>query len=214
MFKDRAGLRRRVSRRAGSGWAGSLIFLLGSGRAWLGVDGFPLLLGKPGGLIDLRGNGRRGGFVLRGNSAAIRDQAFDGHDHCEGLDLAGNAAAGHFGAQVCDFPESGQDLLAAQTLPALFLHGTLRGKPGLAGQVGILLNELLLDGGPMLEHVGADTGLGLGVGGGVGGEADGFGGTTVGHGSREDQAGKSYFLIGDEVSDFIFGHSGSVELRE
>ena len=79
---------------------------------------------------------------------------------------------------------------------------------------GILLNELLLDGGPMLEHVGADTRLGFGVGGGVGGEADGFGGTTVGHGSREDQAGKSYFLIGDEVSDFIFGHSGSVELRE
>jgi hypothetical protein len=32
------------------------------------------------------------------------------------------------------------------------------------------------------------------------------GGTTVGHGSREDQAGKSYFLIGDEVADLIFGH--------
>ena len=76
---------------------------------------------------------------------------------------------------------------------ALFLHGT-------PGQVGILLNELLLNGGPMLEQVGADTRLGFGVGGGVGGEADGFGGTTVGHGSREDQAGKGYFLIGDEVA--------------
>jgi hypothetical protein len=29
---------------------------------------------------------------------------------------------------------------------------------------------------------------------------------TVGHGAREDQAGKGYFLIGDGVADFIFGH--------
>jgi hypothetical protein len=28
----------------------------------------------------------------------------------------------------------------------------------------------------------------------------------VGHGAREDQAGKGYFLIGDGVADFIFGH--------
>ena len=27
-----------------------------------------------------------------------------------------------------------------------------------------------------------------------------------GHGAREDQAGKGYFLIGDGVADFIFGH--------
>ena len=64
-----------------------------------------------------------------------------------------------------------------------------------------------LHGGAVLEHVGADPGLGFGVGGGVGVEADGFGGTTVGHGSREDQTGKGYFLIGDGVDDFIFGHS-------
>jgi hypothetical protein len=59
----------------------------------------------------------------------------------------------------------------------------------------------------MLERVVADTGFGFGVGGGVGVEADGFGGTTVGHGSREDQVGKGYFLIGDGVADLIFGHS-------
>jgi hypothetical protein len=39
--------------------------------------------------------------------------------------------------------------------------------------VGLLLDELLLHGGSVLEHVGADTGLGFGVGGGVGVEADG-----------------------------------------
>ena len=194
-----AGGRRRVSGRAGSGFglprhagAGRLTFFLGNCGTGLGVDGFSRLLAKPGGAIDLRVNGQRGGLVRRRNSAAIRDQAFDGHDHCEGLDLAGNAAAGHFGAQVGDFPESGQNLLAAQILPAQFL--------------GILLDELLLNGGPMLKHIGTDTRLGFGVGSGIGVKTDGFGGTTVGHGSREDQAGKGYFLIGDEVGDFIFGH--------
>src|ERR1700689_747843 len=88
----------------------------------------------------------------------------------------------------------------------LSLHGTLRGTPGLAGQVGLLVDELLLHGGAVLEHVVADTGLGFGVGGGVGVEADSFGGMTVGHGAREDQAGKGYLLIGDGVADFIFGH--------
>ena len=42
------------------------------------------------------------------------------------------------------------------------------------------------------EHVGADTGFGFGVGGGVGVEADRFGGMAVGHGGREDQAGKLF----------------------
>jgi hypothetical protein len=69
-----------------------------------------------------------------------------------------------------------------------------------------LLDELLLHGGTVLDHVGADTGLGFSVGGGVGVEAHGLGGTTIGHGSKEDQAGKGYFLIGDEVADLFFGH--------
>jgi hypothetical protein len=58
----------------------------------------------------------------------------------------------------------------------------------------------------VLEHVGADPGFGFGVGGGVGVETGGFGGTAVGHGSRENHVGKGYFLIGDEVAHWIFGH--------
>jgi hypothetical protein len=64
----------------------------------------------------------------------------------------------------------------------------------------------LLYSGAVFEHVSADSRLGFGVGGGVGVEADSFGGTTVRHGARKDQAGKGYFLIGDGVADFIFGH--------
>jgi hypothetical protein len=93
----------------------------------------------------------RGGVVLGGDSAAgreaVRDQAFDGDDHGEGLDLGGSAAAGPFGVQVGDFPEAGQDLVTAEVEPAQ--------------SFGILLDELLLDGGPMLERGGADTGLDL-----------------------------------------------------
>jgi hypothetical protein len=66
--------------------------------------------------------------------------------------LAGNAAAGHFGGQVGDFPEAVQDLLAPLVLPTQLLHGT-------PGQVGFLLDELLLHGGTVLDHVGADTGF-------------------------------------------------------
>jgi hypothetical protein len=106
--------------------------------------------------------------------------------------LASNAAAGHFGGQVGDFPEAVQDLFAAQFPPALALN--------------FLIEELFMRGGTVLEHVGTNTGLGFGVGGSVGVEARGLGRIAVGHGSREDQAGKGYFLIGDEVADFIFGH--------
>jgi hypothetical protein len=70
----------------------------------------------------------------------------------------------------------------------------------------LLLDEPFLQDGPVLEHVGADTGFGFGVGGGVRVETDGFGGTAVGHGSREDQMGKGYFLVGDGIADLIFGH--------
>jgi hypothetical protein len=87
--------------------------------------------------------------------------------------------------------------------PVLFVHGTAHGK---AGQVGSLLDELLLDGVPMLMHVSADTRLGFGVGGGIGVETDGFRGTTVGHGSTEDQAGKRYFLVSDGVAGVVLRH--------
>jgi hypothetical protein len=36
---------------------------------------------------------------------------------------------------------------------------------------------------------------------------------TVGHGAREDQAGKGYFLIGDGVADFIFRHRWLLEFE-
>jgi hypothetical protein len=57
-------------------------------------------------------------------------------------------------------PEAGQYLFAAQFQPAQSLHGTPHGKPGQAGQVGFLLEELLLHGGTVLDHVGADKQMG------------------------------------------------------
>jgi hypothetical protein len=196
------GWRRSVCLCGGSGFGlggTKLVFFLRRCGVWLGVDGFLLLLAKPSGFIDIGFGERRGGFVLGGGGATVRDQAFDGHDHGEGFDLAGNAVACHFGAQFGDFPEAVQDLFAALFVLAQSLRGT-------AGEVGVLFEELLLHGGTVLEHVGADTRFGLGVGGGVGVEADGLGGGMVGHGSREDEASKGHFLIGDEVTGFIFGH--------
>ena len=80
----------------------------------------------------------------------------------------------------------------AQVQPALLLR--------------LLLQEAIVHGGPVLEHVGADPGFGFGVGGGVGVETGSFGGLTVGHSSRENQVGKGYFLVSDEVADLTFGH--------
>jgi hypothetical protein len=194
----RAGVRARVRRRVCRlvGRNAKPIVVSDRVRAGVGAGGFPLLLAKPGGGIDLRVNGRRGGFVLGGAGATVRipiwDQAFDGDDHGEGLDLGGHAVSSHVGVQVGDFPEAGQDSLAAQVQPALLLR--------------FLLHALFMHGGPVLEHVGADPGFGFGVRGGVGVETDGFGGTAVGHGSRENHVGKGYFLIGDEVAHWIFGH--------
>jgi hypothetical protein len=172
------------------------IFVSGRVGARLRAGGFPLLLAKPSGGIDWRVSGRRGGFVLGGAGAtvvvAIRDQAFDGDDHGEGFHLGGHAVSSHVGVQIGDFPEAGQDSLAAQLQPALLLR--------------FLLHEAIVHGGPVLEHVGAHAGFGFGVGGGVGVETGGFGGLTVGHGSRENQVGKGYFLISNEVADLIFGH--------
>jgi hypothetical protein len=192
--RAKARVRRRLSRRAGS----VLGFFLGRNRALLRVDGSGLLPGTPRGGMDLRLGGRRGGFLLRGDGETVGDEVFHSHDHRDGLDLAGNAASCHFGAEISDFPEACQYLLAVQAQPAQSLYGT-------PGQVDLLLDELLLHCGAVLKHVGADAGFGFGVGGGVGVEADGFGGMTVGHGAREDQAGKGYFLIGDGVAHFIFG---------
>ncbi|MGB8537080.1 MAG: hypothetical protein WCD57_11740, partial [Acidobacteriaceae bacterium] len=86
----------------------------------------------------------------------------------------------------------------------VFFRASSRFQP--AQFFGFLIEEFLLHGGTVLEHAGADTRLGFGVGGGVGVEAHGLGSIPIGHGSREDQAGKGHFLIGDEVAYFVFGH--------
>jgi hypothetical protein len=177
-------------------WAGrglEFSVFLGRGRGWLGVDGCGLLLAKPFGFIDFRGDRGRSGFVLLRDGATVGDEVLHGNDHGEGLDLAGNAVSGHFGAKVGEFPEAVEYFFTVEVQPVLF--------------PGLLVDKLLMDGGAVLEHVVADAGFGFDVGCGVGVEADGFGGLTVGHGAREDQEGKGHFLIGDGIADFIFRHS-------
>ena len=42
------------------------------------------------------------------------NQSFDGYDHRESLDLAGDGASGGFVAKIGQFPEPGQDLVATR----------------------------------------------------------------------------------------------------
>jgi hypothetical protein len=76
-----------------------------------------------------------------------------------------------------------QNLVATEVQVAQSFHGTPHGKPGQAGQVGFLVNQLFPDGGTVLKHVGADAMLGFGVGGRLGIETDSFCGAAVIHGS-------------------------------
>jgi hypothetical protein len=92
-----------------------------------------LLFAEPLSGVDIcfhgRGRGLRGG---RGKTA-VGDQPFDGYDHGERLDLAGNAASGHFRAQGGEFPETVQDLLAGGRQPGRllgFLLGFARNDKG------------------------------------------------------------------------------------
>ena len=103
---------------------------------------------------DLRVDGWRGGFVLRGDSAAIRDQAFDGQDYPAWCPWPVMLPRVSSGAQVGDFPRVLVMFAPGLNQPALFLHGTLLAANRTVEQVGILLDELLLHGGPMLEDVG------------------------------------------------------------
>jgi hypothetical protein len=79
-----------------------------------------------------------------------------------------------------------------------------------------LLDELLLHGVAVLEHVVADTGLGFGVGGGVGVEADGFGGMTVVMAPERTRRAKaiSWSVMGSLTIFLGIGGSGSEDLRE
>jgi hypothetical protein len=89
----------------------------------------------------------------------------------------------------------GQDLVATQVQPAQ--------------SVGFLIHQPFLNGGTVLDHVGADAGLGFGIGGGFGVKTDGFCGATVIHGSGQDQASKGDFLVGYGIGDCVFGHRSS-----
>ncbi len=51
-------------------------------------------------------------------------EAFDRYDHGKSLDLAGDAASGHFVAKIGQFPEPGQDLVATKVQLAQPVHGT------------------------------------------------------------------------------------------
>jgi hypothetical protein len=174
---------------AGLGFDGGNVF------GWLGAFGL-LLRAAPLRDVDLRRDWRGGGLGPGWGEAAVGDQAFYGYDHGKGFDLAGHAASGRFRAEIGQFPETGQDLVAT--------------KVQIAQAFGFLVHEFFPDGGAVLVHEVADAGLGFGVGGGVGIETDGFCGAAVIHGSGEDQESKGHFLIGDEIGDGFFGHSESL----
>jgi hypothetical protein len=203
---ERAGLvpvevreRRVVSRFRG--WligdlrCGGLGFLGGNGIAWVFNSGLVLLFAEPLSGVDICFDGRGRGWRRGWGKAAVWNQSFDGHDHRESLDLAGDDAPGRFVAESGQFPEAGQDLVAT--------------KVQLTQPVGFLVHELFPDGGAVLHHVGLDAGLGFGVGGGFGIETNRFCGATVIHGSGHDQESKGHFLIGDGIGDFVFGHRSS-----
>jgi hypothetical protein len=116
---------RRCSRRAGSGLgdapgpprpaetggAGRRIFLLGRGRGWL--------RGRWLWTYACEAKRRYGfarwqalGWISSpkrwrdGRRCDGRDEVFHRHHHRDDRDLSGNAASGHFGAEVGDFPEA------------------------------------------------------------------------------------------------------------
>ena len=95
----------------GPGFGGASSVELGAGTGTAGESSSSV---KPSSLIDLRVDGRRGGFLLRRPGGAVRDEVLHGYDHGEGLDLAGDAASGHLGAEVGDFPKTGQYLFAVE----------------------------------------------------------------------------------------------------
>jgi hypothetical protein len=100
--------------RVGDLGRGGLGFRGGNGIAWLFTCGLMLLLAAPLRAVDLCVDGRGRGLRLGWGEAAVWNQAFDRYDHRKGLDLAGDDASGHFVAEIGQFPEPGQDLVATK----------------------------------------------------------------------------------------------------
>jgi hypothetical protein len=190
----RARVRRRICRLGGRN--ARPIVVSDRVRAGLGAGGFPLLLAKPGGGIDLRVNGRRGGFVLGGAGATVR------------IPIGIRPSMATIMERALIWADMLFRVMSGSRSAISQRRARTRSRPRFSRRCSsvCLLHEVFVHGGPVLEHVGADPGFGFGVGGGVGVETDGFGGTAVGHGSRENHVGKGYFLIGDEVAHWIFGH--------
>jgi hypothetical protein len=117
------------------------------GTGWVEIENLVVL----GGLLPARLRDMH--LRLGRGEATVGDEAFEGQDHGHGLDLAGNVASGRFRVEIGQFPEAGQDLVAI--------------KVQLAQPFDFLVDQLFLDGGAVLDHVGVDAGLDLGVSGGL-----------------------------------------------
>jgi hypothetical protein len=154
--------KRRVVRAFG-GWPGSRpplgsvgrggrVFGAARGVRWLLIHRFVLLGAEPLGRQDLRFGGRvRGSDRGWGRTAVVRgsgrDQAFDRQDHRKSFDLAGHAASGRFDAESGQFPEPGQNLVAANVQ--------------LPQALGFLVHQFFVDGCAVVGHVGRMRGLAL-----------------------------------------------------
>jgi hypothetical protein len=110
----------------------------GNDVAWLRAFGLALLGAKPFSGVDLWLRRRGRGLVLGWREPAVRDEAFDGYDHRKGFDLAGNAASGGFGAEIGQFPEPSQNLVATEVQ--------------VAQSFGFLVDRLFPDGGAAVIH--------------------------------------------------------------
>jgi hypothetical protein len=89
-FRGRLGYRLRIGdlRRGGLGFRG------GNGIAWVFTCGFVLVFAEPLRFVDIWVDGRGRGLRRGWGKAAVWNQSFDGYDHRESLDLAGDDAPG------------------------------------------------------------------------------------------------------------------------
>ena len=72
--------------------------------------------------LDGRGRGLRFGWGKAAIRIQAQTQSFDGYDHGKSFDLAGYDASGYFVAEICQFSEPGQDLVATKVQRAQPIH--------------------------------------------------------------------------------------------